>query len=270
VAADGAGRRKTERSAEVEKPGGHLAFPADVLQPAAKRAAGRAIGVVEPAVGEVAGVLTAAGVPAVRFGSVGDVQVRPLEVVLVGQDALPADEAVQAILLDKARGGTSVMPFAQTHVRVVGEYPAVRRPLKGAGLRILEEHPLLDGLDAGVLEGWARGPEDLAAVALPAGARALPVAAFPAESAMSGALRPVDALVATRKVGAGRMVCWQLPVDDWKGDPRAALLLANALDYLATRPEPAAPLSAGAWRRGPATTPPPPVPPSPPAFGVLP
>jgi hypothetical protein len=247
-----------------------LAFPADVLQPAAKRAAGRTIGVVEPAEGEVAGVLTAAGVPAVRFGSVGDVQVRPLDVVFVGQEALPADEAAQAILLDKARGGTSVMLFAQMHARVLCEYPAVRRPIKGAGLRILAEHPLLDGLEAGILEEWARGPDDLAAVALPPGARALPVAAFPAEAATAGALRPVDALVVTHKVGAGRIVYWQLPVDDWKGDPRAALLLANALDYLATRPEPATPLPAGTWRRSSASTTPPPLPPFPPAFGVLP
>ena len=59
------------------------------------------------------------------------------------------------------------------------------------------------------------------------------LAGWPAPAAVSTE-GPRFAAALTQTVGNGRLVLWQLPLGDWRSDPRSRRLLANAVDYLLT------------------------------------
>jgi hypothetical protein len=93
-------------------------------------------------------------------------------------------------------------------------------------------------LDADDLKSWILGDApELLPIELPADEAALELAYWPPEIAATVPV-PIDAMIAVKSVGSGRIVFCQLPMGDWTSDPRSQLFLYNALNYLSTRPEP--------------------------------
>jgi hypothetical protein len=80
------------------------------------------------------------------------------------------------------------------------------------------------------------------AVQLPADAPVLEIGYWPRETPGREPV-PIDALLAVKATGRGRIVLCQVPLGRWATDPRSQLFLRNALAYLATRPEPTPPPS---------------------------
>lgn len=173
--------------------------------------------------------------------SVRGLQFARTDIVLIAPDAL-ATAADQASALAIAESGASVLIFAQNKADNLMSYPLTSRPVRGT-LVWRAEHPLLAGLSG---EGWqslfADGQREPRAIGLPADEPALDIVAWPREAEGEQPV-PIDALVAVKAVGRGRMALCQLPLKDWQTDPRSQLFLRNALDYLATRPEPTPPPS---------------------------
>jgi hypothetical protein len=208
-------------------------FPDDLLGDA-KRWQDKAIVVLGGEDG-ISEVLTAAKVVHRDVADASGLQFVRADMVLVGPDALK-DTAGQTFLRGLAESGAGVMLFEQREAKVLFDMPTAPRPVRGP-LAWRGEHPLLAGLgDEGwqsLLTGEKREPR---AIRVPADEPALELAWWPAES--PGEFEPIDALLLTRSLGRGRIVFCQLPLRDWKHDPRAHLMVRNALDYLATRPEP--------------------------------
>ena len=216
------------------------ACPPKLLEGQARRMVCKRIIVIDRQEAGLTSVLKGAGMDVLRLESVGDVLLRKADVILVGEDQLPDNEATQSLLRTKAEEGAGVMIFAQQHLKRSLGFALRDRPLKGP-LAWRADHELFDRLSAADLNAWVReSGTDLAAVALPADARVLEVGYWPRETP-GDAPAPVDALVATETIGEGRIVWWQIPVGAWTTDPRAQILLGNALDYLLTRPEPTLP-----------------------------
>jgi hypothetical protein len=188
-----------------------------------------------------------------RVGSISDIDWTTPDVIIVGPEMLPMDGGAgrvgsttvggQQELLERARGGASVIILAQKAPGVVAGYGlglhAVRMPLE-----MVEAHPLVQGFTRDELQGWAAEAADdgaIAAIQLPANEAAQEVLYWPAEAGVHPPA-PLDALIVTRTMGAGmkagRIVYVQLPMRDWDEDPRVMMLLANLLDYCATRPQP--------------------------------
>ena len=99
-------------------------------------------------------------------------------------------------------------------------------------------HPLLSGLPREALDSSNRRADaDTRAIRLPKDEAVLEIGYWPRESA-GREPPPIDALILTRTIGAGRLVLCQAPLDRWHDDPRSRIFLRNALDYFLTRPEP--------------------------------
>jgi hypothetical protein len=220
----------------------HL-LPAGALGERVKQLKGKSVVVVENRNDDVAQALKDAGLDVVQVTAVGDLQLRRPDVVLVGQDELGEGEAPQGVLLSLAKGGATVVVFSQSRPEKLFGFSLRERRLPGTkeGLTWRCEHAMFEGLDGAALEGWAReaGPE-IMAVALPTEAAVLELGCWTRETPGKYPV-PIDALAATQTVGNGRIVYWQIPVREWKSDPRAQMLLANVLDYALIRPEPTLP-----------------------------
>ena len=191
---------------------------------------------------DLGNLLKAAGIDVKKLGSTADLQLQKADLVLVGQDALPESEPAQRVLLDKARDGARVLVLAQKKARQALDIPLRNRALK-LPLTWRTHHEIFDRLDAPALELWVRQQtSEVTVLALPADAPVFELAFFSRETPGTDPA-PIDALVATQTLGSGRILWWQLPVESWNDDPRTAILLANALDYLLTPPEPTLPSS---------------------------
>ncbi len=186
-------------------------------------------------------LLTEAGIAHKRIDEASDLQLTRGELVLVGPDRLAEGSSDQESLLGLARTGAGVLVFAQTKVDVLfGARLAHRRG--PASLEWRESHPLLSGFDADDLRSLTTTQSELRAIQLPADAPVLEIGYWPREVPGEHPV-PIDALLSVQTVGAGRIVLCQAPLGRWKKDPRSQLLLANALQYLSTRPEPTLPPS---------------------------
>jgi len=213
------------------------ACPTKLLEEQARRMAGKTITVIDSRDDGLASVLKGAGMDVLRLESLGELQLRKADMVLVGENQLPENEVTQELLRAKAQEGARVMIFAQQHVKQSLGFRLTDRPVKN-DLAWRTNHELFDRLPSAVLNGWAReSAVELKALALPPDATVLELGNWPRETP-GDEPGPIDALVATQTVGAGRIVWWQIPVAGWKDDPRAQILLGNALDYLLTRPGP--------------------------------
>jgi len=137
------------------------------------------------------------------------------------------------------------MVFAQQRRTKLAGFDLTRRAAPPQ-LTWRAEHPLLARFRAEDLRTWtARGTDadssTWRAVSVPADAPALAVAHWPFE-VETGKPAPRDAAIVSQTVREGRIVLWQIPLGDWRSDPRSQALLAGALDYLPTAPQPTPPL----------------------------
>ena len=243
------GSKQGKVLAEGERPL-HV-FPDNLLASAAVRyqrhaegPAGRArrLTVVDPA-GALHATLKQAQVPHEHVESIDALGMQPPDVLLLAPDALGAHD--RPALRTLANGGARVMVFAQQRRAELAGFDLTRRAAPPQ-LTWRAEHPLLARFRADDLQTWTVGGTDAdsstwRAVSVPADEPALAVAHWPFEvETDKPALR--DAAVVSQTVGEGRIVLWQVPLGDWRSDPRSQKLLAVALDYLPTAPQPTPPL----------------------------
>jgi hypothetical protein len=152
------------------------------------------------------------------------------DVVLVAAGRLDGDTYAQAALLRVVRAGAGAIVFEQSGVRLAGH--AVRRRPTPDRLACRFDHPLLRGLDEGAFAAWLPGSRDTWAIRFTNGKQGRAIVFWPSAAPEGPPPAVVDALLTTEAVGAGRLILCQLPISHWDEDPRAQLLLDNALDYL--------------------------------------
>jgi hypothetical protein len=211
-------------------------FPGDVLSGLAHRLSGRELAVWDSS-GDLSDLLHSAKVGFNRTKDGAGLVASHYDIILVGSDALGTSPFAQQSLFDQAQGGASVMLFAQrkTSMDLFG-YARVDRKMPSR-LNWRMDHPLFAGFEKADLESWLNDSPVAWAVHLPADEPALEIAWWPREVPGTEPVE-MDALVFSKSIGAGRIVVCQLPLGDWRTDPRSRLLLSNAIDYLLTRPEP--------------------------------
>ena len=162
------------------------------------------------------------------------------DVVIVGEDQLDDSTFGQAALMSLAEQGKSVMVLRQSKPSTLGGYPLVVRPTP-TKLAWKIDHPLFAGLSETDLQSWLTPGANVQAMQLPADEPALELAYWPLETPAtmpSKSPSPIEAVAVTKTVGAGRIVCFTLPLADWQSDPRSQILVGNALAYLLTPPQP--------------------------------
>lgn len=162
---------------------------------------------------------------------------RGARVLLVGPDTVPETEGLAAWT-----GGEDVL-----------------RPV--TALQFKTGHPLLAGLEPQWIRDWPLSGRVVTAQRITDRRAVTPIVGWPNPDAQSppptsdqqttekqttapeAASEPalLDALVWTQPVGEGHLIVWRLPVADWSTDPRAGLVLQNALLYLASPPPPIGP-----------------------------
>jgi hypothetical protein len=181
-------------------------------------------------------VLAAAKVPFTRVNDLKKVFDRP-DIILIGEDQIDDSLFSRGPLVGLAGAGTSVAIFEQKRTERLPDYPLARRELP-ADVRFKTRHPLFERLTIQDLHSWVGGTSGgLWALQLPPDEPALELAWWAAESS-GDQPRPIDALMATKTTGNGRIVYCQVPLGSWDQDPRSQIFLGNLLSYLATRPEP--------------------------------
>lgn len=231
-------------------------FPDDLLQGVGGRVAGKRLIVVggDDDLG-LSELLRAAEVPHSTIARPSDLALARPDIVLVGRDALDESPFQLSPLLAHAGAGASVVVFRQSKVSRIVAYPLA--PMRvPAAIKWRARHPLLAAFGEEQLDDLLRDGAEARAVRLPPDEAALEVVWSPRE-VNSREPAPLDALVVTKSVGRGRLVICQLPLAGWEADPRAQMLLAGALDYAVTPPQPTPPPSR---RREPAPVAPAPVP----------
>lgn len=214
-------------------------YPAHLLEDFSKRYSGRSLVLLDNSTPLLDAIGDAGLHPTVMKGASQLPLSRP-EVLIIGPDAigpLPFDSPqVEAL----ATAGTQILIFRQTRCECVGSYALADRPTADAVTWDLN-HPLLAGFDRSLLTAWLGSTGSVSRIVrLPPDEAAVDVAGFTPETAAREP-SPIDAVIVTRTLGAGRIVYVQLPVGEWKTDPRSLILLNNALNYLLTRPEPTPP-----------------------------
>jgi hypothetical protein len=160
------------------------------------------------------------------------------DVLLVGAGML--SKSTEWAIMDQVQRGASVLVFAQHAGESIGGYRFEERKAPSSFVWHAE-HELFRSLTESDLQSMVENAgEDFVAFQLPANSPSLVLCSWPPEIPRKDADQtgPVDALVATLKIGQGRLVILQLPLKDWQHDPRVQIVLNNALDYLLTRPEP--------------------------------
>jgi hypothetical protein len=223
------------------------AYPADLTNGWNRLLQGRRVAVIDKPDGLPA-LLDGAKVKYTRFDAAGKLALERPQVVLVGPGALEDSPFAQAPLIDQARSGASVMVFRQPAPRALAGYPLTTRAAPAA-IDWEREHPLLARFEEGDLTSWLHSwrREDrgnlTAVMELPPDEPAVAVAAWPAGTEVATSPAPVTALLVCKAVGDGRLVLCQMPLGDWRSDPRSQVFLGNALDYLVSPPEPTPPPS---------------------------
>jgi len=218
-------------------------FADDAFDGLAKRVGQRRLSVIDPG-GAIVKLLDGADVPHTRLDDADALRVSKVDLALVAPGGVSGKNATDAVAISQAGAGASVFFFEQTLPQRLGGYLLLdRKPDNGVVWRA--DHPLFRGLTETDLQSLTRS-RPLKAMQLPTDEPALELAYWPAElqPERSTMPRPIDALVVTKTTaGGGRLVFCQLPLTDIASDPRAQLMLVNAIDYLVTRPQPTPPLS---------------------------
>lgn len=211
-------------------------FPDAALKNMAASLRGQRI-VVLDAQGELAGLLTTAGVSHRRVDGWSDLRLQTVDMVLVGAGHMRGPIDGHAVLVEQAQYGAGVLVLVQPDCTHLTGYPlAVRRITSGLAWRA--EHPLFENLSEADLRSWiAASSEFGTAIQLPPDEAAFEVTYWPAVAPAKPPV-PLDALIVEKQIGRGRLILCQLPAVADLDDPRTRQFLANALDYLRTRPQP--------------------------------
>jgi hypothetical protein len=222
-------------------------YPDNLLQGLTERMAGKTILVCDEPVG-LPQLLEKWGVSHLRIAEVSQLATAKADMILIGPDRIAATPFTHGAIGGQAQRGASVMIFRQRQVAQLGGY-ALQRRARPARLEWRREHPLLSDFAPDDLAAWlAPAGEYVHALLLPADEPVLELAYWPREAPGEEPV-PIDALLAVKRVGRGRIVYCQLPLGDWQRDPRAQVFVQNALEYLATRPAPTPPPSQRATTR---------------------
>lgn len=226
--------------------------PSDMLESVTQQVQGKRIAIMDRQ-GGLAKTLTEAGIKHGRLTDLPQLQTVRADIILVAPEELGGSPFEQAPILDQAAAGACVGVFRQPRAQILAGYPTRTRALP-TSLEWRLDHPLLNGLQREDLHSMFVGMHQALSIQLPADEPALEVAWWPRE--VSGnEPAPIDALLVSKRTGAGRLMLCQLPVGSWHTDPRHRQLLANVIAYLATRPEPTPPPSRRNVFRPPATAP---------------
>ena len=230
--ADGREIERGERTVHV--------YPSSLLEKVPKLLDGTTLLVLDSR-GELSGVLEQAHVAHERVKAMQDLQFTRAELIMIGPDELTADAIEQAPIVDLARAGRAVCLLPQSKAASLAGYALADRALpKQFDWR--PAHPLLTGLSANDLRSWFSNRRDARAIRLPVDEPALEIGWWPREDGGTEPV-PIDAVLAVKAIGQGRLVLCQLPLGSFKSDPRTQQLLANLIGYLTTRPEPTPPPS---------------------------
>jgi hypothetical protein len=159
------------------------------------------------------------------------------DLVLVAEDEIEKASFSSNVLVDLADRGVGVLIFRQTRCETLAGYPISCREIpRQFEWRI--NHPLWSRFEREDLKSWFPENQRMQwAINLSADEPALEIVWWPGMSTGTEPV-PIDALVASRRIGKGQLVFCQIPLGDWQSDPRSQLFLASALDYLLLRPEP--------------------------------
>jgi hypothetical protein len=216
----------------------HL-FPPAALASLPARMGQRSL-IVIGAEGDLSRTLQQAKVQFTLLDAPNALQTRKADLVLVAADQLGQRPFDQSPLMNQARNGASIMIFSQSRPQRLVDYAVAERAMPQLAWR--QAHPLLTDLDDADLRSLTSGVPSARFIQLPPDEAALEIAWRPLES--SGRQpAPIDALLVSRSIGAGRIVLCQVPLASFEKDPRSQLLLRNTIEYLLRRPEPTPPPS---------------------------
>jgi hypothetical protein len=214
-------------------------FPDNLADGLAKRVGDSQIVVWETG-GKIAAFFDRAKTRCTKAADPDNIMLSKPDVVLVGADTLDGLPGSQDSLVGLAQGGASIMVFRQSRVEQLAGYKVAHRDAP-AELDRLPYHPLLSGFDRKMFDSiitMTRLDQPIARpIRLPADEPALAIIQWPREIPGDTPIA-IDALLVSKTVGKGRIVFCQLPLTDFKYDPRAAMLLVNAVDYLLSPVEP--------------------------------
>lgn len=213
-------------------------FPDDLLEGLARRLGRKRLVICDKPRG-LARALESAAIPCTEVALDKLEFARADDIVLVGPDLLTDSPFEQGPLMNLAEAGASVIVFRQSEPGLLFGFPLMNRvaPAHPDTIEWRMDHPLLAGFEPQDLRSWIAGVSLLEVIQLPPDEPALEVGFYPREVA-GDEPAPIDALLVSKSVGKGRIVLCQLPLGDWKKDPRTRMLLRNAIDYLLTRPQP--------------------------------
>jgi len=165
-----------------------------------------------------------------------ELQFKRSDIVLVAADQIDRTPFIQSSLLGQAQAGAGVLFFEQKRAPMLAGYMVARRPAPKK-LEWKQDHPLLSRFRAEDLQSWfVSRDKNLMAIQLPKDEPALEIGYW-AREVKGDKPVPIDAVLVTKKIGEGRLVLSQIPLGDFENDPRSQLFLANAINYLLTRPE---------------------------------
>lgn len=230
-------------------------FPLDMLKPAVAAAKDVAIAVWDPQ-GHVERALRHAGLEAEYLTAVNGLRTSTPNIIIIGPDALPARGGEQTILQTHAQRGASVLVMRQSRVETLFDY---RLRERGTARQLIwrDDHPAVEGLAADDLATITRQLPSPLAVVLPPEEAAMEIAYWRTTPA-SDKPAPLEAMLLTRRVDAGRLVLCQVPMrherkaaDDAPAEaqghtigPLDEMLLSSLLNYLRSEVEPTPPPSA--------------------------
>lgn len=210
-------------------------FPRNLMEGLAHRIGSSRVAIWDEK-GDLAKALNDAKAPFHRYTDASRLGFAQADAILVGADTLEPSPFDQSPLFSLAQAGASVMIFRQSRCQDLGTYPVVRRTAP-ANFDWMLDHPLLRGMDANLLKSLTARFNQFLPVRLPPDEPALTIGAWPREVATASPVA-VDALLASKSIGKGRVVFCQVQLGDWQEDSRSQIFLMNAIDYLLSLPAP--------------------------------
>jgi hypothetical protein len=211
-------------------------YPDNLLKDLDKRVAGKTVTVLDRS-GQLPKLLTEVDVPHRTIEQPSNIELKSSDIIIIGADQIEDKPLVRRPWLAQARAGASVLILKQTRTKALAGYKLGSR-FSALTVHWREKHPLLHGFETddlkSLLDTSGRG---LTPVQLPADEPALEVGFWSKETTSKTPV-PIDALLAIKSVGKGRLILCQIDLGPWDTDPRSQRFLANAVAYMTTRPEP--------------------------------
>jgi hypothetical protein len=187
------------------------------------------------AAGALPAVLKAAGAKFDHNEDLSGLAATTQKIIVIGENRLSAEDPAAAALQALARGGASVLVLRQSAAVRVLQFERADRDV--SGYTVADEHPLLRHLPVEAWKSFLAEPVRQPALAMPKDLAAVELVHGPVE-AETVTSAPLDVLLMTQTLGAGRVVFCQLPLDQPAADARQQQLILNLIEYAQTRPQP--------------------------------